>query len=272
MLMVRVATAGVLLASCISALFVLPNTVWALLLLPMLFAAAWEWAALAGLRPADGATYAGLLLISALLIGWAVMDAASASGGLSWLEAAIFGSSCVFWLFIAVPWLVLQWTARGPLVLGIAGWIVLVPTWLALVRLQPKPGQMLALLGIIWLADTAAYCTGRAWGRHPLAPRISPGKTWEGVAGAGVAVAVYYVALSSFLPEWIEWQGARGAALFAGVAVMSVVGDLFESSIKRRAGVKDSGSLLPGHGGILDRIDSMTSTLPLGALVLLGRG
>ena len=174
----------------------------------------------------------------------------------------------MFWLFIAVPWLVLGWSARSPLLLAATGWILLVPTWLALARLQPEPGRLLAVLGIIWIADTAAYFTGRTWGRHKLAPDISPGKTWEGVAGAVVAVAVYYVALGNVARDWTGLQSAGGAALFAGVMLMSVVGDLFESWIKRQAGVKDSGTLLPGHGGVLDRIDSMTSSLPLAALLL----
>jgi len=167
-----------------------------------------------------------------------------------------------------VPWLARGWPARSPLLLAAAGWILLVPMWLALVRLQAEPGRLLAVMGIIWIADIAAYFAGRAWGTHKLAPAISPGKTWEGVAGAVVAVAVYYVVLGNVAWDWTGLQGAGGAALFAGVLLMSVVGDLFESWIKRQAGMKDSGTLLPGHGGILDRIDSMTSSLPLAALVL----
>ncbi len=125
------------------------------------------------------------------------------------------------------------------------------------------------LLGVVWLADTGAYLAGKAWGKHKLAVAISPGKTWEGVAGGAVAVAVYYVAVSRGLPDWDWWSDARGVALFAGVALASVVGDLFESWMKRRVGAKDSGTLLPGHGGILDRIDSMTSSMPFAAALLL---
>jgi len=184
------------------------------------------------------------------------------------VETVVYGASGVFWLLIAVPWLARGWRARSPLLLAAAGWILLVPTWLALVRLQAEPGRLLAVMGIIWIADIAAYFAGRAWGAHKLAPAISPGKTWEGVAGAVVAVAVYYVVLGNVARDWTGLQGAGGAALFAGVLLMSVVGDLFESWIKRQAGRKDSGTLLPGHGGILDRIDSLTSSLPLAALVL----
>ena len=120
----------------------------------------------------------------------------------------------------------------------------------------------------MWVADTAAYAAGRTWGRHRLAPRISPAKTWEGVAGACAAVAVYYVALLFLAPEWRWLHGWSGALLFAGVTLMSIVGDLYESWVKRQAGVKDSGALLPGHGGVLDRIDSMNSSLPFAALLL----
>ena len=160
-------------------------------------------------------------------------------------------------------------TAIVILFLALAGWMVLVPTWLALTRLQAQPGVLLALLGIVWIADSCAYFVGRAWGRHRLAPTISPAKTWEGVAGAAAGVAVYYALLYVFVPEWRWWHGLSGALLVAGVGLLSVIGDLFESWVKRLAGAKDSGTLLPGHGGILDRIDSMTSSMPFAALLLL---
>jgi phosphatidate cytidylyltransferase len=171
-------------------------------------------------------------------------------------------------LLLALPWLTRQWQVRSRLALGAAGWMVLVPAWLAVARLQSEPERLLAVLGVVWIADTAAYLAGRAWGRHRLAPRVSPAKTWEGVAGACVAVAVYYVALSIFVSDGRWWRGWSGAVLFAGITLMSIVGDLYESWIKRQAGVKDSGALLPGHGGVLDRIDSMNSSMPFAALLL----
>ena len=146
--------------------------------------------------------------------------------------------------------------------------MVLIPAWLALARMQSEPGHLLAVLGVVWIADTAAYFAGRTWGRHLLAPRISPAKTWEGVAGACAAVAVYYVALWMLAPEWRWIHGWSGAFLFAVITLMSIVGDLYESWIKRQAGVKDSGALLPGHGGMLDRIDSVSSSMPFAAMLL----
>jgi len=121
----------------------------------------------------------------------------------------------------------------------------------------------------VWVADIAAYFAGRAWGRHKLAPSISPGKTWEGVGGAVVGVMAYGVGgalVAGISPlAKLVW-----APLLVALTAVSIVGDLFESMIKRQAGVKDSSNLLPGHGGFLDRLDSQTSTLPLAALILLG--
>jgi len=261
----RLVTALVLLVGCIAALLFLPNRWWAALLLPVLAVAGWEWGALAGIRPAQRWLYVGLVLGSAYEIGLIADSMGGIANPHSWMETSVYGASTAFWLLLALPWLTRQWQVRSPLALGAAGWMVLVPAWLAVARMQSEPERLLAVLWIIWIADTAAYLAGRAWGRHRLAPTVSPAKTWEGVAGACAAVAVYYVALSIFVPDWRGW---RGAVLFAGITLMSIVGDLYESWIKRQAGVKDSGALLPGHGGVLDRIDSMNSSMPFAALLL----
>ena len=261
MLIPRLATAIVLLAACVSALVWLPNVWWTLLLLPVLLAAGQEWGRLAGLTNAGSWGFA--IGVSMLAAGFWLISMQAGGAAMP-----IYIAGCLFWLFVAVPWLVRGWRVRSPLLLSATGFAVLVPSWVALALLQTRPWQLLAVLGIIWIADSAAYFSGRAWGRHKLAPEISPGKTWEGAAGAAVAVAVYYLALRSAVPEWGWWDGLGGLLLFAGVAVMSVVGDLFESAVKRQAGVKDSGALLPGHGGILDRIDSITATLPLAAVLM----
>jgi phosphatidate cytidylyltransferase len=272
MLMARLATAGVLLAACVSALFLLPNLWWTAVLLAALVVASREWAVLAGLQRAARSVFAAGVAASAVGVWLLVAATAPGTGRISVPEVLIYSASCIFWAFIAVPWLAWGWQARSKLAMAAAGWIVLVPAWLALARLQADPQRLLAVLAIVWLADTAAYLCGRAWGRHKLAPSISPAKTWEGVAGAVAAVAVYYVALSGAVPDWAWLQGGRGPALFAGVALMAVAGDLFESWMKRQAGVKDSGTLLPGHGGVLDRIDSMASSLPFAALLLSAPG
>jgi len=122
------------------------------------------------------------------------------------------------------------------------------------------------VLLLVWIAATAAYFVGRAWGRRKLAPSISPGKTWEGAWG-GIAAAIAYAMIGgTFLLGTADWLSLFlvGVAL----AVISIIGDLFESAAKRQAGVKDSGALLPGHGGILDRVDSAAAVLPVAALLL----
>jgi len=266
MFIARLATAVVLLAGCVAGLFLLSNNWWTALLLPVLFAASWEWAVLAGFTRPRRWGFAVAVISSAMVISFA------SNGPLPHhvpIHAPlIYGLSFSFWLLIAVPWVVQGWRFTSPIVMGLTGWIVLVPAWMALAQLQVQPEKLLAVLGIIWISDTAAYAAGRAWGSHKLAPAISPGKTWEGIAGSVVAVAVYYVALSVAIPHWGWWNGIGGAMLFAAVVLAGVLGDLFESWIKRQAGAKDSGVLLPGHGGVLDRIDSITSGLPIAALLL----
>ncbi len=177
--------------------------------------------------------------------------------------------SFAFWTLVAPLWLRGHWNVRNPVVLGIVGLIVLLPMWLALVRLQAAPWLLLLFMSIVWIADTAAYLAGRTWGRRKLAPRISPGKSWEGVLGAAVALGAYYVLLWVLVPVGERpFAAVPGLLVFAGILALSIEGDLFESWMKREAGVKDSGQLLPGHGGILDRIDGLTSTMPAAALAL----
>ena len=262
----RLATAVVLIAAFTAALYGLPAGWWMALLLPVLAVASWEWSVLAGFGLLQRRAFTGIVLVSALLAGY--VGASAAARHAPTIDLVVYAVSGAFWVLLAVPWLALGCRVKSRSVMGLTGWILLVPTWLALARLQADPGQLLALLGIIWVSDTAAYLAGKAWGKHKLAPAISPGKTWEGAAGAAVAVAVYYVALSVTIPEWSWWKGPGGVVLFAGVALAGVLGDLFESWIKRQAGAKDSGSLLPGHGGVLDRVDSMTAGLPIAALLL----
>ena len=155
------------------------------------------------------------------------------------------------------------------------GVLALVPAFAALIELRAgHPGLLLAVLGTAWISDSAAYLVGRRFGRRKLAPSISPGKTWEGVAGALVAVAVYalaWVALGAPDNRWLGGPLAIPAlaAVLLALAVVGIIGDLFESLIKRQAGVKDSGNLLPGHGGILDRIDAPVAMLPLAVLAFM---
>ena len=170
----------------------------------------------------------------------------------------------VFWVIAVPTWLVRGVKPQHRMTLAVAGFIVLVPAGYALAALEPR--YVLAALVLVWIADTAAYFVGRKWGRRKLAPGISPGKTWEGAWGGVGAAMAYAIICGTFLLGVAGWPGYLVVA--ALLAAISIVGDLFESAAKRQAGVKDSGTLLPGHGGIMDRIDSATAVLPVAALLL----
>jgi len=260
----------VITGACLAAL-----TVWAVLGLPTAYlgvvfllvvgAAAWEWGALLALGTGGRLMYLSLVL---LLIGvaWWLRE----QPVLLWGLLLIGGG---YWCYVVVwlkrytarpgrrdPWSV--WTAAGiPL---------LVNTWFALVFLhgaqQFGPGYVLFLLALVWLADSAAYFAGRRWGRHKLAPSISPGKTREGALGA-LLLALVFSLLGAWLLGFQPWPVFVLVSM--GASVFSIIGDLFESMAKRQHGIKDSGSILPGHGGVLDRIDSLTAAAPMFLLGLL---
>lgn len=260
----RVLTAAVLLPLFVGGMFFLPTGWWAALLLPLVLAGAWEWAALVGFARSGQWGFCLFVLITGVLVllGEHYFSVVA-------IEQVAYWMSVAFWLVCAPLWLRFGWRVRQPLLLILTGWLLIVPTWLALLRLQAWPWLLLAVLGVVWIADSAAYFAGRTWGRRKLAPLISPGKTWEGVAGAAVAVAVYHALVWYFGFRSVTLEiGVAAALLVACLLPLSILGDLFESWIKRQAGVKDSGTLLPGHGGVLDRIDALTSTLPLAALVV----
>lgn len=270
MLITRLLTAAVVLPLFVSALLFLPNKYWGAFLLPALLIASLEWAALAGYGRTAQRFFGAVVLSSSVALLYAPDSLASPAAGPSpSLPMFAYWMSAAFWLLLAPLWLAGKWRIQNVLIMGVTGWIVLVPAWLALVGLQAQPVRLLIFLGIVWIADSAAYLTGRRLGRRRFAPEISPGKTWEGVAGACVAVAVYYAVLwVIFAPRVELFHGLGGIILFAAITVMSVEGDLFESWMKRQAGVKDSGSLFPGHGGMLDRIDGLIASMPLAALSL----
>jgi phosphatidate cytidylyltransferase len=266
MLFQRVVTVAILLPLFLTALLLLPNLYWGLLLVGVVVLAGREWGRLAGYSVGGSALYCALLAAScAALLWWQQQSGDTRAFVYTPPGKLLYGTAAVFWFGVAPVWLQRRWRVRGALTLAAAGWVVLIPFWQALVSLQPTPARLLVALCVIWVADTAAYFAGRRFGRRKLAPNISPGKTWVGVWGALAAVAVYWVGVWALLPE-------HGGHLVSGLAwvtlttLLGIEGDLFESWLKRVAGVKDSGSLLPGHGGVLDRVDSLTATLPLAAL------
>jgi phosphatidate cytidylyltransferase len=178
----------------------------------------------------------------------------------------------LLWWGIAFCWLAFAPLRVNPALAAIAGVLALVPAWLALVQLSQVPARapsyLLFVLVLVFAADIGAYFAGRNFGRLKLAPRVSPGKTWEGVLGGLISAALVAVVGA----HWFALPLARFLPLCTAVAAVSIVGDLTESMFKRYAGLKDSSNLLPGHGGILDRIDSLTAATPVFALGLMWLG
>ena len=220
------------------------------MLAALLAAAGLEWARLCRLGRASAWVYAAVLAATFLV--------AETAG----LQRVLFAAAAAFWVALAPLWMWRGVRSGQTTWIGASGFAVLLPAGLAMLALEPL--EVLLVLVLIWIADSAAYFAGRALGRHKLAPAISPGKTWEGAAG-GLIGALAYAIIAGFSIQAIAWAPFLAAA--AAIFMVSIVGDLFESAVKRQAGVKDSGSILPGHGGVLDRIDSTTAALPLAALL-----
>ena len=264
MLRERVLTALALVVVLLGVMLGLPPiaTVWLLTVL-VLFGA-WEWA---GFIRANSSVVRLIFVavIGALLFaGWRfVLETPS-------LHTVMLVA--VVWWMIAFFWIMVAPERVHPVVAVVAGIFVLVPCWLALVHLAthttPHYGWVLFTLALVWAADTGAYFAGRFFGKVPLAPRVSPKKTWEGVIG-GLILSGAVAAVGG---AWLGMGGIRFIMLCVVVAAISVVGDLTESMLKRAAGLKDSGSLFPGHGGVLDRIDSVTAAAPTLVFGLFGLG
>ncbi len=262
MFLTRVLTATVLLAAFLAALFLLDRAAFAAVVAVVIVLAAYEWGNLAGLgRRVRLAYAAACLILFGLLLGSALVE-------------PVLWAAALFWI-LAVPWwIVAGVSGKDKAWLPAAGIVVLVPAGLAMAALPPR--QILMILGLIWISDTAAYLAGRAWGRRKLAATISPGKTWEGVAGGAIGCVIYAIIWALSDPDLrVRVQGVMWILFLAGtllLCALGVVGDLFESALKRQAGAKDSGKLLPGHGGVLDRIDSATAALPVALLLVQAMG
>ena len=270
MLKQRLLTVAVVLPLFLAMLFLAPNAVWGAVLAVAMTAAALEWGRLAGFSKNGRTIFAVLVGVScAALLALSLMMPSALFDARLLLPLCLVAT--MFWILLAPAALHFQWRMRHPLTGSVAGWLILVPSWLAALALQREPVLLLLLLGAVWIADTAAYFAGRRFGRRKLAPRISPGKTIEGLVGAYIAVLVYVVVvLRLFQPE-AELAGYLALVVFGFILTsLSVEGDLFESWFKRQAGAKDSGDLLPGHGGLLDRIDSVTATMPFAVLFFAG--
>lgn len=264
MLITRLLTAAVLAGLFIPAVLYLSGDAWRALCVLIVTWGAMEWSALSG----AGARWMQACY-AACIAGGVVAIASLPISKDGWYLAA-----ALFWL-LGVPWtLATGKIPQMPLLKLAAGTIVLIPAALAMMEIRDVSGELLlVLMAIVWISDSSAFFAGRAWGRNKLAPGISPGKTWEGVFGALVAVLVYaIVCITAYgdrvIPGWLP-DGAASllvVVFWLALAIAGIMGDLMESLLKRMAGVKDSGKMLPGHGGILDRIDALLPILPIAAI------
>ena len=254
----RVLTAALLLAVFVPVAVWAPTWLWGMLMAAVVGMAAFEWARLAHFALPLARAYAVALTLAAL-----ALPAATAWPS---IQDGLILLAIVFWIAIAPLWLLGRWQAAHAGVRAVTGAALLLPAWAALMVLHARgPLVLLGVMAIVWIADSAAYFAGRRFGRHKLAPSISPGKSWEGVFGALLALAVYGIAVGLFA----GLSPLTLLPMLVALLYVSVLGDLFESWIKRVAGMKDSGAMLPGHGGVLDRIDALTSTLPVAAGMLM---
>jgi phosphatidate cytidylyltransferase len=278
MLLPRILTALVLIPLVLAAILLPPTWLFASIVAVVFLAAHWEWSRLSLLR-GEAARLAWLVLTAmAMTALWRLHDhrgiwvAGIAIGVLWWLLS-------LFWLrhysFGASP------TRENSLLKLLAGLLVFIPTWLSLIELHGyhnSHGQLsgrwwtLLVIVVVWSADTGAYFSGRFFGKRKLAPRISPGKTWAGVYGALVLGAIVCAGGGYLLGVHGTWGLLGMFVLGLATVAASVIGDLLESLLKRQANIKDSGRLFPGHGGLLDRMDSLFAALPVFVIgrILLG--
>ncbi len=290
MLLQRIITALILVPLVVLAVFQLPLAYFSLLVGLITLLAAWEWTSLVGINSLlkRGLFLCALILpmlwlhfwtqfleLAAQVLDWP--DVRDYSGALEWLVIA----PVMFWILTMI---LIRNTPEGVLKLemkvlykALIGWLVLMAMWLFLTRLRAFYGAELTLyfLVLIWAADIAAYFVGKKFGKTKLSPEISPGKTVQGMYGALIAGAVWamiFIGYQGYLNGFVWMRVADFVLLSVLTVLISIYGDLFFSVVKRQCGAKDTGSILPGHGGILDRIDSLIAATPFfyAGIVVIG--
>jgi phosphatidate cytidylyltransferase len=258
----RLITAAILVPLVVFGVLRLPTSMFALILGVVLVAGSWEWSRLVPLqRPMARLLYCAAVAIL-LWLTWLA--------GPVRLIVPLLAVACLWWLFalywVSHPQLCSNRAVACTGVKLLAGVLVCVPPWAALVvlHLRAADGPLLTLivLVMVWLADSGAYFAGRLWGRHKLAPLVSPGKTLEGVYGGLAASLLFAGGAAWYLSHSLAWT-ATFVAVSLVAMLFSVAGDLLESLMKRQSGIKDSGSIIPGHGGIFDRVDSLVAAAPV---------
>lgn len=265
MLNLRIITAIVLIVPTVLSLFFLPPAWNAAYFGLFIAAGAWEWTALIGMR-----RVVSRIGYSLAVVGLAALFIAAGAR----VVLVVFFVACIFWTLVLIELIrrpnVHEGWLHGPAARYVVGFLVLAPPLVAIYVLHAadprRPWLLLFAFVLVWIADSAAYFAGHFFGRVKLAPAISPGKTVEGVIGGLLAVAGLAWLANVLVWGYAGIQFVEWTVLAVVVAIYSVLGDLLESKFKRAAGVKDSGATLPGHGGVLDRIDAMTAALPVFAL------
>ncbi|MGC1854447.1 MAG: phosphatidate cytidylyltransferase [Candidatus Aquirickettsiella sp.] len=263
MLKLRILTALILIPLVIVGIFYASAFYFKLITAVIMLLAAWEWSRLSACQDLlQRSLYVGVQAILFLILPYLSYD--------GFLKLGL-----VFWLLLSAY---LIWAGRksilpkiSPVITASLGWLIISLCWVALQKLQMTPVYLMFMLLLIWLADTAAYVSGRLWGRHLLAPTLSPKKTWEGFI-IGLLFTFFSAMLMLYFFQGVKPTLWQMCLLVLLTSLAAVTGDLFESQLKRLQGLKDSGQLLPGHGGILDRIDSLLAAAPVftGSLLLLG--
>lgn len=291
MLKQRIITALILAPAVIVGIFYLPLVYFAACLLAVMAIGAWEWGPLMGFastgrRLVFVATTAALISLLWYSIPLDQVWEISIMGQYSpqFIVTSLLWLAVAWWILSAVltflyPKYSNFWSSHRS-VRGVFGWLTLVPTWLAFIVLRTSEYPIDSYLGsqlimflflMVWSADVGAYFVGKTIGKRKLLPNVSPGKTVEGFLG-GVVFACLMVGIAGYIIEWNIQQTLIVLSVTVLITTISVLGDLNESMFKRQAGIKDSGSILPGHGGILDRIDSLTATAPIYALCYITIG
>jgi phosphatidate cytidylyltransferase len=264
MLIKRLVTAGILLPLVILGILYLPLNYFRYLSILVFSVGAWEWTRLSGFESLVdrliGLTCMALLIFLYWVIFAFVLVPAN------YIAMPIINAFVITFWYLALCAVLFypkgSWLYRSKAMGVIIGTLILVPACIALVILKNYgPDYLLYLMCVVWAADTGAYFAGRAWGKHKLSPIVSPGKTWEGVLGA-IVLSSCVIAVSYYILD-VEKSFASWMLLGIIVVIASIIGDLFESLFKRLRNLKDSGNILPGHGGVLDRLDSLIPAMPI---------
>ena len=263
MLKLRILTSLVLIPLFLAAVFMLSSRHWSLLTLGIISLAAFEWGDICRFSAPLQKAFVGSLLLAGAVITFKI-PLNYLSLGINDIMLATTIASVALWSIVIPIWLYYRPNLQQPVLMFVVGFVLLFSTWLAFISLREmSPWFLLIAVVTVWLADSGAYFAGKNFGKHKLAPNISPNKTWEGVAGALIIVSLvgailcFYYQQHYLLIVFLWWM-----------TIFSVIGDLFESLLKRQANLKDSGHLLPGHGGILDRIDGLLAAMPIAAFIV----